>query len=270
MLSDMEYHFLATMLEREYGIDLAAASPEIIEAKIGKYRERHNLASTAECIDQIRREGSEAANLGDVIYSQRTCFNRSPEHFRFVVEALRRRPMEQRGAGPVRVWCAACSTGQEAYTIAIYLLEHFDGASPEGFQIVASDCSRTALQRAEAGRYHPLDVRELEPIGAERYFTEDAGVLTVKPDLRSHLEFRVLNLVTSEYGFDRELDFVFLRNALDFHSAESRLAILRNVHRTLKPGGHLVLGDCPRLAVDDVSAQGYEALADGCYRTVGA
>lgn len=266
MLSDNEYQFLVATLEREYGVDLRAASPEVIEAKIGKYREKHNLASTAECIEQIRQAGPQGAALGDVVYSQRTCFNRSPEHFEFVVNTLRREPRVDVQGAPARIWCAACSTGQEAYTLAIYLLEHA-AAAPAGFRIVASDCSQSALAVAAAGRYHVLDVRELEPIKPEPYFTrESEEVWVVRPHVRRDVEFKLLNLVTSDYGFGPEFDFAFLRNALDFHSPQSRAAILSAVRRTLAPGGWLVLGDCPRLEPEDVVACGYALDEPGCYR----
>lgn len=267
MLSDNEYQFLAATLQREYGVDLRAASAEVIEAKIDKYREKHNLASTAECIERIRQVGAQDAALGDVVYSQRTCFNRSPEHFRFVADTLRREARGKTGNAPVRLWCAACSTGQEAYTLAIYLLEHPD--TREHFHITASDCSQAALAIAAAGRYHVLDVRELAPVPAEPYFTQETEtVFVVRPAVRRQVEFKLLNLVTSEYGFGAEFDFVLLRNALDFHSPASRAAILGGVRRTLVAGGRLVLGDCPRLEPQDVLAQGYALEEPGCYRAV--
>lgn len=271
-LTEVEYSTLSGILQREYGVDLDEAAVEVIRAKLERYRERRALSSVAECISDIVGDQEQARALGDIIYSQSTHFNRHPDHFEFLVDTVL---LEQRGSpatgDPLSIWCLGCSTGQEPYTIAIYLMERVFTArsgSAAPFRLTAADCSPSSLRQAKEARYARDDVKRLEPLAYAKYFVSDgADHLVVGEDVRQHIEIRPFNLVTSAYVFDRQAEYVFMRNAINFHTRESKRTVLHNLHHLLKPGGYLVLGDCPGMAAGEVAECGYEQVRPGCYRS---
>jgi chemotaxis methyl-accepting protein methylase len=278
-LADADYEALRRIVSREYGVDLQWVRPGILAHKLRAFCEQHGLSSLDECVRLIESTPAHVQDIADHVYSRSTRFNREPDHFAFLVDTVRR----ERLARPTRpapapdaltIWCLGCSTGQEAYTIAIYLLEEiFTGASAAAnFQISAGDCSVSALQHAEAGIYPFDDVQRLAPIDYRKYFVEAGEArLSVAPHVRQHVTFRLFNLVTSDYEPARGVDVIFLRNALDFHTVESRTAVLGQVHRTLKEGGLLVLGEVSDFATGrglDRLDWGFAPAAPGCYRAV--
>lgn len=271
-LTDREYTILSGILRREYGIDLDETGVDVIRAKLERYRERRALSSPAACISDIVGDEERARALGDVIYSQATHFNRHPHHFEFLVDTILR---EHAGESPstgdeLSIWCLGCSTGQEPYTIAIYLLERVftECRSTASFRITAADCSPSSLRQTNEGRYTHEDVKRLEPLAYHKYFVPDGpDHLVARESVRKHIETRPFNFVTSEYVFDRQAEYVFMRNAIDFHSRESKRTVLQNLHHLLKPGGYLVLGDCPGMSPGEVAECGYTEVAPGRYRS---
>jgi chemotaxis protein methyltransferase CheR len=275
LLTDGDYDVLCGILAREYGVNLRLTDAGIIRAKLRTYCERHGLASPAECIRRLQDEGARTQELGEIVYSQSTFFNREPGHFQFLLDTLRRQRQEAPedfAARDLAIWCAGCSTGQEPYTVAIYLLDRIftDPAIPPAFHVLGSDCARASLAQAEAGEYAMADARRFEPMDFSPYF-EPIGEerLRIAPAVRARVAFREFNLVTSPYTFDRPFDWVFLRNALDFHDLPSKLTVLGDVRRAMAPGGHLVMGFVPMISVPDIERCGYERIVEGCYRVVG-
>jgi len=265
---------LCSLLNREYGIDLRATSEDVMQRKLQKYYEKNGLTSLAGCLEFIRGDRARLDEISDFVYSQSTHFNRQAADFKFLVETASHR---DRGSAsperkPLTVRCLGCSTGQEAYTISIYLMEYVF-TTPESwpdFSVQGSDCSLSSLQKARGGRYGIEDIRRLEPIPYARYFVP-GGVgenLSVSPELRRQVEFSQFNLNTSEYDRSQSADYVFLRNALDFHSRESKESILAKLRPTMKDEGYLVLGPDPRIGDLNLFPLGYESLGEGRYRAV--
>ena len=266
-----EYKQLCEILDNEYGVSVGESDRAIVEAKIKRYYERHGFDSLSECLAFIRSDGARLKELGEVVYSPSTHFNRQPRHFRFMTEKLAQERAENSASpAPTKIWCLGCSTGQEAYTAAIYLREFmFSDVTGAGeFSVVGSDCSPNSLQQAQAGSYAIEDIERLRPLNFARYFSSiREGRASVGDDIKSRVTFTYFNLTTSEY-LPTAFDFIFLRNALDFHHLRSKLAILKNVRSALRPGGYLILGDCPTLGGDVVCSTGYEWLESGCYKVV--
>ena len=271
-LTDADYDVLSGLVQREYGIDLNKASNEVIRLKLERYRERRALSSVAECVSDILGDETRVQALGDIIYSQATHFNRDPQHFEFLVDSVVRehgQRLSSRGS-ELSMWSLGCSTGQEAYTIAIYLMERVftERGSTAPFRITAADCSPSSLRRTSEGRYAPDDVKRLEPLAHHRYFDADGdGHLVVRDEVRKYIEVKRFNIITSEYVFDRRAEYVFMRNAIDFHAHQAKRTELEKLHRLLTPGGHLFLGDIPGMEPADIAACGYREVMHGCYQS---
>jgi len=142
---------------------------------------------------------------------------------------------------PVRVWSAGCATGEEAWTLALLLAEQGAfGASGAGAEILATDISGPALERAAAGRYHAEDLDDVPADVRARWFVEDGDRLAVAPALRERVRFERLNLAADLYP--GAVDLVLCRNVLIYFAPEARERALGELYRSLRPGGWIVVG----------------------------
>lgn len=184
----------------------------------------------------------EVGVLIDAIATNHTEFFREPEHF----TVLARQVLPQTARRPLRVWCAAAASGEEAYSLAIVLAEHFHGAGPESWTLVASDISRRMLDRCRRAIYESAAVRLPEPALAPRYFRRGFGAwegfLRVKPALRERVRVEHVNLFQAAYPWPAGLDVIFCRNVMIYFDGESRQALVERLHDQLAPGGHLFVG----------------------------
>ncbi|HTF97644.1 MAG TPA: protein-glutamate O-methyltransferase CheR, partial [Cellvibrio sp.] len=154
--------------------------------------------------------------------------------------------------GPIRIWSAACSSGQEPYSISMMVEEYRRqnmGALQRPVQIVATDVSATILDQARKAEYDRLSVlRGLSDERLQRYFDKASdNVWRVKPPVRERIEFKAWNLMDS-YAMLGKFDIVFCRNVLIYFNAELKRQILQKIHASLKPKGILFLGSSEGLA----------------------
>ncbi len=157
-----------------------------------------------------------------------------------------------RSMGPVRIWSAACSSGQEPYSISIMVEEYKRqqmGVLPKNVQIVATDLSTSVMEQAKSGVYDKLSVvRGLSQERLERYFeSSENDAWRVKPFVKERVEFRVLNLMDSYAGLGK-FDMVFCRNVLIYFNADLKRQILQKIRASLKPQGILYVGSSESLA----------------------
>lgn len=153
----------------------------------------------------------------------------------------------QDGKTRISIWSAACSTGQEPYSIAILLREmercgELRGWRADAFDIVSTDISKSALTIAEAGRYDAISIRRgLDAEHRDRYFDKEGRVFRIREDIRKMARFRRMNLLDSFAGLGA-FDVVFLRNVMIYFSAECKGSILRKLNEVIRPEGSLIVG----------------------------
>ena len=146
----------------------------------------------------------------------------------------------------LRIWSAASSTGQEAYSVAMLLLEHFPSVANWNLAIEGTDLNREVVERAQAGCYHRIEInRGLPARYLVRYFDKAGEDWVVKPEVRRLCHFRQANLCAPALPFKRStdrFDVIFLRNVMLYFGAETRRNLLAGIHRLLAPDGILFLG----------------------------
>ncbi|KAA3648421.1 MAG: protein-glutamate O-methyltransferase CheR [Chloroflexi bacterium] len=144
----------------------------------------------------------------------------------------------ERDGDPLKIWSAGCSTGEEAYSLAI-LMQEIAGSLP--FHILASDLDQKALESAQAGG--PYNEKDIENVSAEqqqRFFETRDGKYYIKPSLKKFIDFEELNLIHDT--FERETDLILCRNVIIYFTHETKQKLFRKFHEALKPGGALFLG----------------------------
>jgi chemotaxis protein methyltransferase CheR len=179
-----------------------------------------------------------------------------------VPEMMVRRAAERR----LHIWSAASSSGQEPYSIAMLLREHFPSLSSWSVRLVASDISREILDRARDGCYSQLEVnRGLPSSLLIKYFERQGPHWRIRADLRQMIEFREINLASAFHSLP-QMDIVFLRNVLIYFDVETKKAILDKVRRLMRPDGYLFLGGAETTINLAPSFERVQMAKCGCYR----
>ncbi|MGC8958336.1 MAG: CheR family methyltransferase [Chloroflexia bacterium] len=186
----------------------------------------------------------EMSALLEEVVNRETSFFRNPRHFRLLAEVVLPELERLRPAGlPLRLWSAGCSTGQEAYSLAITVAETLGCPPRRPVEILATDLSRQALEYARQGRFTERQVQRVEPAYLSRYFERQGEWYSVKPELRELVRFHEVNLVAEPLPpFVHGVDVIFCRNVTIYFRIETSRRLMANLYRCLKEGGYLFIG----------------------------
>jgi chemotaxis protein methyltransferase CheR len=220
----------------------------LFDTRLTKLLRNQGMGHLQELVDHLRVKKNPLLEraVAEAMTINETSFFRDCRPFELLRETLLPKLIEsRRSARALRFWSAACSTGQEGYSLAMMMAEHFPMLAGWNIRIEGTDISSEAVQRAQAGCYHRIEMnRGLPARFIVRYFDHAGEHWTVKPRLRKSCSFRQANLCASALPFslyDR-FDVILLRNVMLYFSIETRRALLANVHRLLAPDGILFLG----------------------------
>ncbi len=248
-LSEAELAEIRALIEQRSAILFDASRERFFSTHIQSYIEEKGLAGSGELLARIRGSGTEYEGLLERLLTQETSFFRYPAIFsaleqRVLVEAHERKMWKN--PRTLRIWSAGCSTGEEAYSIAITLCETLKYAESWNVEILASDISRRALRHAERGIYSRRSLLNV-PLGQiDAYFTPTKNGYQVKPRIQRMISFAQMNLAQAAYV--GKVDCIFCMNVLMYFSEERRLAILGHFYDALEPGGYFLLGHAETLS----------------------
>ncbi|SUD83941.1 protein-glutamate O-methyltransferase CheR [Stutzerimonas nitrititolerans] len=248
MSGDLDFDQFRVFLEKSCGILLGSNKQYLVSSRLNKLMEQQGLKSLGDLVRKIQAQPRSGLReqVVDAMTTNETLWFRDAYPFevlknRVLPELLKNAPGQR-----LRIWSAACSSGQEPYSLSM-TIDEYERNNPSlgkmGVQIVATELSSTMLAACKAAEYDSLAIaRGLSAERLQRYFDVNApGRWAVKPAIRSRVEFRALNLLDS-YAVLGKFDIVFCRNVLIYFSADVKKDILRRIHATLKPGGYLFLG----------------------------
>ncbi len=233
-------------LQDTCGILLGDNKEYLVSSRLNSIMKDNGFAGLDELVSQMKRVTRLKEQVVDAMTTNETLWFRDLHPFSILRERLLPEIAASAGAQPLRIWSAACSSGQEPYSISM-TIEDFKrtkpGAIRGGATIVATDISPTMLEQARRGEYDMLAIgRGLEKEHLTRYFARsDRGGWQIHSEIQSRVEFKPINLLGS-YAALGKFDIVFCRNVLIYFSSELKLEILRKIHAQLKPGGYLLLG----------------------------
>lgn len=240
------YRQFREFLEQQCGIVLGDNKQYLVRSRLGGLLHERQLTN----IDDLLRQSISGRDRGllqqviDAMTTNETLWFRDSYPFELLIrQILPELATRQRR---IRIWSAACSSGQEPYSIAMSVLEYQrsnPGAASLSVEILATDLSSNMLGKCEEGAYDELSLaRGLSPERRQRYFQQHAsGMLQVKPEVRRMVSFRSLNLLHS-YSSLGKFDIVFCRNVLIYFSTELKQKILQQIAAQLNTGGILFLG----------------------------
>ena len=245
--ADDGYQLFCDYLEKHSGICLGASKQYLVSSRLRKILQRSAITNLRDLVAAIQRPGGQKlrAEVIDAMTTNETLWFRDIHPFKILEEKLLPEFYQQRGTRPLRIWSAACSTGQEPYSISM-MIEEYKARNrlvSGGEKIIATDISASVLDAAKSAEYAMLAIgRGLDSERLKKYFVEAPnGRWKVKPGIAQRVEFRSLNLQDS-YSLLGKFDLVFCRNVLIYFTADFKRDILTRIHATLNPGGYLLVG----------------------------
>jgi chemotaxis protein methyltransferase CheR len=253
-VSAMEPHVFDRFREIVYelaGIALGPQKEALVQARVGKRMRMLGIGSFDEYLDRLEADetGGELTLFLDAICTNVTSFFREPHHFEFISREMRR--WLEQGQRRFRFWSAACSTGEEPFSLAVALLEAAEDFDRVDMRILATDISTKALDRCLEACYPEERMRTVPPQVRLRWFDVVRGrgetYYRPKAEVRNLVLFRRMNLSTPPFPMQGPMDAVLCRNAMIYFDNPVRLRLLHEMHRLLKPGGYLVVGHAESL-----------------------
>jgi chemotaxis protein methyltransferase CheR len=239
------FEYVRELVRRNSAIVLDETKDYLIEARLAPLAAQQGLASVQQLIVSLRRQnpGKLHSKVVEALSTNETHFFRDAQPFRlFSGEVLPELHASNKHTRKLRIWSAACSTGQEPYSIAMSILDSGLDFNEWDVSILATDMNEAVLDVARAGRYRQLDVnRGLPARYLVKYFDRIGTEWRAKPEVMRLCDFRQVNLVRPWPALGA-FDVVFLRNVLIYFDLDSKKAVLEKIAKNMKAGGHLYLG----------------------------
>lgn len=267
--AESDFDFVRELVRRHSAIALEDGKGYLVEARLTPLARREGFASLAELVAQLRtgRDPALQRKVVEAMTTNETLFFRDVHPFEALRASVLPELVQRRAAvKQLRIWSAACSTGQEPYTIAILLRESFPELASWRVDIVATDLSTEVLEKARAGVYGQIEVnRGLPARLMVKYFRQQGVEWQLDDAIRAMVDFRELNLA-EPWPAMGQFDVVFLRNVLIYFDRDTKKSILARVRSVLKPDGSLFLGAAETTMNLDDAYERVQLGKSGCYR----
>ena len=264
--SENDLTYLRGILEAQSSNLANGPHRDLFDRRLIRFAE-HSKAANIESLAQLLRAEPEAclhAVVAEAMTIKETSFFRDVTPFNLLRDSTIPRLIQQRAdSRRLTLWSAASSTGQEAYSLAMLILEHFPQLATWDIKIIATDISQQACDYARRGRYGRLEINRGLPARLMlKYFQRDGEVWVARPELQKLVSFRRMNLCAPSPSLPR-FDIILLRNVLLYFGAADRKRVLQHVHQHMKPDATLLLGSAEQ--AEDSSESFTLKFDRGCY-----
>jgi len=247
-ITDSEFQLFCDFFYRKTGIHFVQSKRFYVDRRLHERVRLSGYSSLSAYLSSLRRDSdeSEIQKLINDLTVNETYFFREKNQFDCLINSVL--PDITNSMGPqrrtIRIWIVPCSTGEEAYSIALYLLEYWPGIEKFDVEIVASDIDTGVLKKCEEGRYSPRSVDQLpKPILSKHFKATGEGTFEISRDLVSAVRFCKVNLIDPESTRRfRGYDIVFCRNVFIYFDEVARRRGSQGIFDALRPGGYLFLG----------------------------
>ncbi len=255
MLDNNSFAFICELLEDQAGIAIEADQDQFVACRLLPVAQKHRFDSLEPMITQLRTRNDRhlIQEVIESLVTHETSFFRDAHYFdelteRILPRLIARQAPERR----LSIWCAACSTGQEAYSVAMILREQFaQHLNDWHIELLATDLSEISLQQARSGCYTDVEVRRgLTPARLTQHFRQDGDGWQIDDRLKRMVHFQQLNLTAVWPPFPT-MDLILLRNVLVYMNPATREKILTRMQRVLHPEGRLILGSSESSGIPD-------------------
>lgn len=249
-LTQEEYELFRRLVYAKSGINLGDSKQQLVRARLGKRVRQGRFGSFRQYYEHVEKDasGEEMQLLLDAITTNTTHLFREKRHFEFLAGLIRRWTEDRRWRGnsnTLRIWSAACSSGEEPHSIAMVVQDVLAGTNLTA-KILATDLSTKVLNRARLGVYESHKTGTVPPDYRNRFFrpVQHSGQSCVEltPDIRRLITYSRFNLMTPTFPFRHGFDVVFCRNVMIYFDRPTQEGLIGRIAQHLHPGGHLMIG----------------------------
>ena len=245
-IKNEEFQEFSEYIRKHYGISLKPEKKTLVEGRLGPLMSRMNFASLSEYMQYVHSDktGQALSVMLNRITTNHTFFMREAAHFHYFKDTVLPYLTETVRDRDLRIWSAACSSGEEPYTLAMTIDEYF-GAKKGSWdtKILATDLSLEVLETAKAGIYSSEKMTGLPEHWIKKYFTQmskDKYALVDK--IKNEVIFRPINLMDSVYPFKKKMHVIFCRNVMIYFDMETKERLIDHLYDVTEPGGFLFIG----------------------------
>jgi chemotaxis protein methyltransferase CheR len=268
-LSTLDFDYVRTVVHKGSAIVLEESKVYLAESRLAILARREGFASAADLVARLRVDAVAGLRqkVVEAMTTNETYFFRDMHPFEALRQVLLPRLVQQRALErQLNIWCAACSTGQEPYSIAMLLREHFPELATWRVSLLATDLSAEVLERARRGVYTQMEIsRGLPAPLLVKYFSRRGLDWHLCPEVRGMVEFRRLNLI-EPWPVLPPMDIILLRNVLIYFDVQTKKRILANVRQLLRTDACLFLGGAETTFNLDDEFQRVECARASCYQ----
>jgi chemotaxis protein methyltransferase CheR len=243
--SSIDYEYLRTVVMRNSGNQVDPSRDYLFESRLQGLLRNRGLDSLAQLVSALRTDSGTVLqrSVAEAMTINETSFFRDTPTFDYLREQLLPTIIEnRRDTRTLRFWSAASSSGQEAYSLAMMMREHFPLLAGWKLEIFGTDISAEMIEKSSAGRYQRIEInRGLPARFLVKYLVRTGDEWEIHPDIKRLCRFQQRNLIQPA-TVQETFDVIFLRNVMIYFSQETRRQVLLNMHRSLRPDGVLFLG----------------------------
>jgi chemotaxis protein methyltransferase CheR len=242
LFTDIDFSKIRTLIHRRAGIALGEQKRQMVYSRLSRRLRELGMGEFASYLSMLeaRPDGDEWQAFINSLTTNLTSFFREAHHFPVLADFVR-----QRRNQPIEIWCAAASTGEEPYSIAMTLIETLGERAAGGARVIATDIDTAVLAKASAGVFS-LEQARLSPERLKRFFNKgtgsNAGKVRIRPEVAALVKFSQLNLLDRAWPVKEQVDAVFCRNVMIYFDKPTQKAVLERLALQLKPGGLLFAG----------------------------
>ncbi|NLP18897.1 MAG: protein-glutamate O-methyltransferase CheR [Firmicutes bacterium] len=245
-IKEQEFREFAAYIKTNYGIHLKSEKKTLVQGRLGPVLARLNMANLREYMEYVQADstGQAATLMLNRLTTNYTFFMREPEHFRYFNQVVLPYLEKTVKDKDLRIWSAACSTGEEPYTLAMIIDGYFSlQKAAWDTKILATDISQKALAFARAGIYGKEEVATLPQAWQRRYFKPyDSSRSILSKKIRDEVIFANINLMKSPFPFKKKMQVIFCRNVMIYFDTETKDKLAERLYDITAPGGFLFIG----------------------------
>ncbi len=254
-LSDELFEKMAAFVNTELGIKMPDRKQVMLEARLRKRLRALDMNTFEEYAEYVFSPGGldhEVVHLLDVVTTNKTDFFREPRHYDLLTNDVLPELIARKGRGePIKMWSAACSSGEEPYTLAIVLSEYALEHECPPFSIIGTDVSTDVLYKALDAVYKERAIKEVSESLKKKYFLRgkdrEKNFVRVSKQIRDKVSFRRLNFMDETYDVDSSFDIVFCRNVMIYFDRPTQEMVINRICRHIKVDGYLFMGHAETL-----------------------
>ncbi len=244
-IKDNEFQMISRLIYKMFGIHLTEKKNSLVWGRLHTLLKNEGHSSFKDYYKAVisDKTNSSLLTLVDKISTNHTYFFREEEHFKILKKNVLPEICSNRKVNEIRIWCAGCATGEEAYSLAFLLNEYFLLNNKMKYRILGTDISISALETAMPGIYSKEKIASIPETFKKRHLKKnDANMYTIKNDIKDLITFKRLNLIQDDFPFKRKFHIIFCRNVMIYFDKATRENLIKAFNKNLFGNGYLFVG----------------------------